>query len=360
MSYWATFSNCTKTVASMGIDIGFTDKSLMQSKYALCRPFRSRFVGFHYEIPKEGVDELAQYRERRKVINLAHLQTEEPGLYERLTKDEPPIFRRDTLYWHKDLPERYALSSTDSRRLRKYVESQPSSRVRFRGMPRELADEWRQKADGALINAWWDIPYDKQIETCKPCPIRPMDETNCYIRFSNYPGMNGFRHGFALTLLYSAGIDEEKLKRDYFAFPHLNREAGELPKHKIGELFEMCKDSPVNKGAEVMFNSVVDMLEQIKPPDAISDMSKINMDSMPFIDQFISTYIYREKPYGIEDTRKVIPYLETMLEVADWAIWDTNDDKLRRPVIAFRNRFQSLVTALKIAEKYDLEVSMRY
>lgn len=343
----------------MGIDIGFTDKSLIQSKYALCRPYRSRFVGFHAEIPKEGVDELAAYREKRKVINMAHLQKEEPSLYERLTKDEPPIFRQDSLFWHKNMPEIYGLNSSDTQRLKKYVESSPSSLVRFKSMPRELAGVWREKADD-LLNAWYDMSYEKQKETCGPCPIRPMDETNCYIRFSNYPGMNGFRHGFALTLLYSAGIDKDRLKDAHFSFPQLNREKGELPRDKIIELFDMCKDVAVDKGAEDFFNNVVDMLENIKPTDAVSDMSKIDKESIPFIDEFISAYIYRETPYRIEDTRIVIPYLETLLEVADWAIWDTNNDRLRRPVIAFRNKFQSLVTALKIADKYNLEIVMSY
>jgi hypothetical protein len=172
--------------------------------------------------------------------------------------------------------------------------------------------------------------------------------------------MDGFRQGFALAVLYSVGIDEERMKEAYFSFPHLNREAKQLPKEKIAELFDMCKDTPINKGAEVLFNNVVEMLEQMKPPDVTTDMSKIDIDPKPFIDEFISTYIYRERPYSLNDTRKVIPYLETLQEVADWAIWDTNNDNLRRPIISFKNRFQSLVTALKTADKYGLEVSMSY
>jgi hypothetical protein len=310
-------------------------------------------------VPQEGMDEFAPYREKRKVIDMNHLEKEEPTLYERLTKDEPPIFRQDTIYWHNGMAKRYNLDKKDMHKLRQYIESSPSSLVRFKNMPRELADEWKNKAD-ELLSAWYNLPYEKHKEICRSCTIRPIDEDNCYIRFSNYPGMDIFRHGFALTVLYSIGIDEDRLKESYFSFPHLNKENKQLPKDKIAELFEMCKDAPINRGAEVLFNNVVEMLEKMKPDDVTTDMNKLNIDPMPFIDDFVSMYIYREKPISLEDTKKVIPYLETLMEVADWAIWDTNNENLRRPIIAFKNKFQRLITALTIADRYGLEVSMSY
>ncbi len=240
-----------------GIDIGFTDESLKRSKYALCKGYRSRYVGLYADVPKEGSDEFASYRAKYKVINMARLEDEEPSLFQKLSKGEPPIFRQDFLHWHESIAAKYDLTDADARRLKNYVELQSSPRVLFGKMPHDMADELKRRESEHLINAWWDLPYEKHKEICKPCPIRPMDEDNCYIRFSNYPGMNGFRHGFALTLLYSAGIDEEKMKGAYFSFPQLNREAHELPKHKIAELFEMCRDTPINKGPEVIFNSVV-------------------------------------------------------------------------------------------------------
>lgn len=345
----------------MGIDICFTDESLKGCKQALCRTYRSNIVGLYSEPPKEGNDELAPYREQSSFLNLALLQQEEPHLHKLMTKDSLPVFSRDALPWHNSLPGRYGIRGADARRLKGYVESKPSAKVYLRKMPRELADKLlAETGEGDIISAWYDMPFEKHDQICRPCAVRPLDEDNCYIRFSSYPGMSSFKHGFSLAVLYSIGIDKEKLKGAYFSFPHLNREANELPKDKIGELFEMCKDSPVNKGAEIIFNSVVEMLEKMKPPDTVSDMSKIDTQPMPFVDEFISTYIYREKPYSIEDSRTVLPYLETLLEVADWAIWDTNDEKLRRPVIAFRNRFKNFITALKIADKYELEVRMSY
>lgn len=354
------FRSYIRRVTRTGINIGFTDRSLKQSKYALCTPYRQKYVGIYAEVPDQGIDEFAKYRKHYQAIDMVHLHFEEPNLFERLTKGEPPLFRPDSLFWHDDVASKYGLSVEDTVKLKSYIVSKPSPKVLFNMMPDELVDELLEEANEQVISEWQDMAYDSQIRVCKPCPIRPLDEDNCYIRFSNYPGMSGFKLGFALSAWYAVGIDEEKLKDAYFSFPHLDRQKGELPRDKISELFEMCGDTPLNMSTEDMFNNVVDMLERKKPPDVESDAHKVDTTPMPQIDKVVSTYIYRSTPYNLEDTRKVLPYFETLLEVADWAIWDADDSPVRRSIIAFRQRFDGLVTALKIADKYGLEVAMSY
>jgi hypothetical protein len=317
-------------------------------------------VGLYLEVPEKGDDEFAKYRKQYQSIDMKRLYFEEPSIFEQLTKGEPPLFRPDSLFWHDDIASKCGLNADDSRRLRGYIVSKPSPKVLFSMMPDELADKLIEDSGEQVINEWQDMAYDSQLHVCKPCPIRPLVEDNCYMRFSSYPGMSGFKIGFALTALYAVGIDEEKLKDAYFSFPHLDRRKGELPRDKISELFNICKDTPVNMGNEGMFNNVIDVLERMKPDDVESDAQKIDTTPIPQVDNFVSRYIYRNTPYRLEETRAVLPYLETLLEVADWAIWDADDSPVRRSIISFRQRFDNLVTALKIADRHNLEVAMSY
>jgi len=345
----------------MGIDIGFTDESLKNCKYALCRPYRKRTVAIYSEPPEQADDHLAQYREIDKVVNMVLLEQEEPQLYQELTKDELPFAKRNIWYWGKGWFKDYYTDKKKARRVKPYVESRPSSRVLLRGMPKELAKEWMDKVgEENWQSAWYSLPFEKWEQICKPCPIRPFDDSNCCLRFSNYPGMNSFRQGFMLTVLYASTIDEQQLKETLFSFPHLDRNKGQLPKDKIGELIEMCEGTPINKSAEGFFNTAVEMLEKVKPEGLESNAAKIDMVDIPFIDEFISKYIYREEPYSLEEARSLIPYVETLQEVADWAIWDADHKAIRTRVISFKNRFSSLVTALRTADKYGLEVYMSY
>lgn len=55
-----------------------------------------------------------------------------------------------------------------------------------------------------------------------------------------------------------------------------------------------------------------------------------------------------------------MPSLETLREVADWAIWDANNPTLRRNLIPFRQRMNTLVLALQLADKYGIEVYVSY
>jgi hypothetical protein len=172
--------------------------------------------------------------------------------------------------------------------------------------------------------------------------------------------MNSFRAGFLLTALYAATLDEEKLRGAYFSFPHLDRQKGEMPKDKLGQLYEMCQSTPIKKGAELFFNTVIDMLDKAIPDDVESTAEKINLEEAPFVDEFVSTFIYRDEPYSQHEIKQILPHLETLWEVADWAIYDTDAEPVRANIISFKDRLGSLITALKIGQKYGIDPYVSY
>ena len=116
----------------------------------------------------------------------------------------------------------------------------------------------------------------------------------------------------------------------------------------------------INKGPEEFFNKVFDVLSDTWPDDGNLRSNRINTMSTPFADEFLSKFIYREEPYTQDEIKQSMPYLETFKEIADWAVFDTNDKFDRSRIIGFRDRLDRLVTALKIGEKYDLEPYVSY
>ena len=294
-------------------------------------------------------------------VNMCQLSQEAPALYDSILNE---THGKDDLQfwpWNKYWFREFYTDKDKARELLPYVRSKPGRVILFDKMPKELRQEWMQKVDQEeLISAWWHLPYEKHKEICKPCPIRPLDEDNCYIRFSNYPGMNSFRAGFLFTVLYSTTLDEDKLRGAYFSFPYLDRSRGQLPADKIEELLEICQGTPVNRGGEAMFNMLVDVLEKVKPQELESDAEKIVMASAPFVDEFLSRFIYREEPYAQEEIKETLPYFETFQEVADWAIFDTDARPVRANIISFKDRFDTLITALRIGQKYGIDPHVSY
>jgi hypothetical protein len=344
----------------MGIDLGFTEESLIRCKYALCRPYRKKLVGF-YSDPSDGNSELAEYRSREKYVDMFHLRQEEPTLYRSILDGTRGDENRQDWPWNKHWFGDFYADRKKARRLNPYVETKLGGRVLFEKMPKGLKEEWMQKVDSdSLISAWWSLPFERHEGICRPCPVRPLDETNCYIRFSNYPGMNSFRAGFLLTALYSTTLGEDKLRGAYFSFPHLDRQKGELPKDKLGQLYEMCQGTPINKGAELFFNKVVDVLDKAIPDNVESTAEKINLEEAPFVDEFLSTFIYREEPYSQYEIKQVLPYLETLQEIAEWAIFDADVRPARANIVSFKDRLGSLITALKIGQKYGIDPYVSY
>jgi len=346
----------------MGIDISFTEESLKNCKYALCRPYRSKIVGFYSEIPAEGDDDLLPYREIDQRVNMNVLRYEEPTIYEELMKDEPPFVQSEINWpWKRAWFKEYYTDSNKKKLIKPYVEAKPGVMVLAKKMPKQLAGEWIERSgDGNLISAWWELPYEKRGGICKLCPIRPLDEQNCYLRFSNYPGMDSFRQGFLLTALYAATIDQEQLRDAFFSFPYIDRSRGELPIDKIEQLYQMCQGVTVNKGPEEFFNKVFDVLRGSLPDEGKLHSNRIDTMPAPFVDEFLSKFIYRDEPYTQEEIREALPYLQTFEEVADWAVFDTDSKPTRARIIGFRDRLDTLVTALKIGEKYGLQPYVSY
>jgi hypothetical protein len=344
----------------MGIDLGFTEESLLKCKYALCRSYRKKLVGFYLD-PEDENSELTEYRSREKYVDMFHLRQEEPTLYSSILDETRGDVNRQEWPWNKHWFGDFYADRKKARRLNPYIETKLGARVLFDKMPKELKEEWMQRVDGdSLISAWWELPVESHIRICSPCPIRPLDEVNCYLRFSNYPGMNGFRAGFLLTALYSTTLDEEKLRGAYFSFPHVQTSKGQLPADKIEELFRICEGTPVNRGGEPMFNMLVDVIEKVKPEDVQTDAEKITMVPAPFVDEFLSKYIYREEPYTQEEIAEVLPYFETLQEIADWAVFDTNVHPARANILSFKDRINRLVTALRIGQKYGIDPYVSY
>ncbi len=318
-------------------------------------------IAVYSEPPDIGADDLLPYRRIDQLVNMPLLEMEEPEIYREIMEDQPAFAANATWYWNEACFKDYYREKKKAVRIEKYIENKPTGYVSLDKVPKQSALQLMEKAgEDNWYSAWWQNSYEKQQKICRPCPIRPLDETNCYIRFSSYPGMNSFRQGFTLTTLYANTIDEKRMKEAWFSFPYVDRTKGELPKDKIEQLMGICERTPINKGGEILFNHVVDMLESLKPNEMVSDTEKIENTDLPFIDEFISKYIYRENPYSLEETRSLLPYIETLQEVTDWAIWDANNKDIRTRIIGFRDRISSLANALKIADKYELEVHMSY
>lgn len=81
---------------------------------------------------------------------------------------------------------------------------------------------------------------------------------------------------------------------------------------------------------------------------------------MPVVDEFISKYIYRSEPYDAKEARELLPYVETLRELSDWAIFDTNHRELRSWLLTFRGRMKTFATALEFTDKYGLELYSSY
>ncbi|MBM3254375.1 MAG: hypothetical protein FJZ16_08995, partial [Candidatus Omnitrophica bacterium] len=139
----------------MGIDIGFTDESLKNCKYALCRPYRKRIVAIYSEPPVQNNDPLVKYRQVDRLVNMTLLEQEEPSLYRELTKDELPFAKQDTWHWNKAWFKDHYTDKTKARRIKPYVENRPSSRVLLKGMPQELAEEWINKVGEENRQSAW-------------------------------------------------------------------------------------------------------------------------------------------------------------------------------------------------------------
>lgn len=344
----------------LGIDIGFTDRSLARSPYAPCASLRREVVAL-YLPPEEGKpDALAPYREMRPYLALHRLQEQEPPLYRRAIEEMglPPFLGE--VPWADAV--RKALPPDLRRALEAYVEVRPHPWISLERVPSPVRERLvKQVGEEERASAWDALPWRERTERyCKGCPIRPAGEETCSLRFSSYPGMNTFREGFLIALLYASTLEGERLQRVEGTFRHLDRSKGEVPRDKIQGLQERLRGVEVNKGPEMLFNRLVDMLEKLAPPGTDMDTERIKLTEAPFVDQFISAFIYRDTPYSPGEARGLLPSFETLLDVADSALRELRNPWMRHRLLAFRERLQALVTALQIAERYEVEAYVSY
>lgn len=346
----------------MGIDFGFTEESRKKSKYARCRPYLKKVVGFYAEPPEaQSEDPWAGARRSDRVLNVRRLRDEQPELYEQLQQSRWHPESEDYWYWNRAwLGEAYDDRALRTK-LRPYIETKPSGEVSLNRLAEDVADEALQgAAPEDQITGWDKLEYEGRKEVCEKCPVRPLDDWTCYLRFSSYPSMTTVRAGFLLTVAYGQTITDEQVKDALFSFPHLERERGELPKDKIRSLIDELEDVEVNKQHEEFANLVFKMVSAAAGPDDKVRGGPTDLSYIPFVDEFISKFIYRDEPYAPEEARELLPYLETLKETSDWALWDADEAPQRRPLIVFRDRMGGMIEGLKIADKYALEMYVSY
>lgn len=207
--------------------------------------------------------------------------------------------------------------------------------------------------DGSKSNEWDNLGYEEQNKICAKCPICPIEDTNCYVRFSNYPSMASFRTGFIIVIAW-AKFKYSKPEKDNLFSGFVDKAGYEYVK----DLIKYCEGAKLNKGAEALCNTVMDTLKNMDF-DKISG-GKIPQMDIPWIDEVISKLIYREKNYTKKEIKKVLPLIEKVVELASNIMWDLESKELRNQVQVFKVRMEALLTMLRIAKRYDLEIYVSY
>ncbi|MGH7772558.1 MAG: hypothetical protein ACREQA_10030 [Candidatus Binatia bacterium] len=87
---------------------------------------------------------------------------------------------------------------------------------------------------------------------------------------------------------------------------------------------------------------------------------RISTAYLPIVDEFLAKCIYREEPYTPADAEKLVPILETIDELGDYAKHDAERREAVFAVEAFQVRLRQLVKALKMAKKFNIEFGMSY
>ena len=209
------------------------------------------------------------------------------------------------------------------------------------------------------------MPWEKKELVCSKCPVNPLDEDSCGIRFSNYPSMNYFKGGMLATILLGARYTSKDIKKNIFSFPNLDRKRGETPKDKIDELWNFCSDAEINRSGEETFNILSEMLKQfadkVDKEVEIEGAGKIiETEDFPIVEKFLSKCIYRNEPYMQEEVIRLTPLLETLYETADWVRNDMKSIQLSGLVESFQWRLNQLLKGLRTAKKYNLELCISY
>jgi len=352
----------------VGIDIFFKDESLRDCRYAFCAE--------HRKTPVEVV-----YNDREKDVPYWQFRR---------------IHRTD--YRHEDiaLPPEQPLFAYEYM-MRKIGEEQPQD------LPEEMADglktliiqqntrpvlekdfiRWVEKQEFDKLvqwcvnqpdenrrwveNAWYGhLDWNQQRDHCRRCPVAPLDEDSCSLRFSNYPSMDYFKAGMIYLIAYAQMSKGKKLEQDPFSFPYLDRKKKQTPRDKLAELWAYCAGAEPNKTPEESFNKVFEVLNaSIKPSKqgkkALETTGhKILTAYVPIVDEFLAKCVYRDEPYTEAEAEKLVPILETIDELGEYAKHDAKRREAVFAVEAFQVRLRQLVKALKMAKKFNIEFGMSY
>ncbi|MGH7772559.1 MAG: hypothetical protein ACREQA_10035 [Candidatus Binatia bacterium] len=209
----------------MGIDIFFKDESLQECRYALCAEHRRTPVEVIYNDTERDIPSW-QFRRIRRT-DYRHedmtLPTEQPLFgYEY-------VMRKVGEEYPKDLPEEMA---DDLKTLIIQQNTRPVLEKEFiRWVEKQEFDklvEWclrQPDEDKRWVETAWNghLHWKRQRDLCHQCPVAPLDEDSCYLRFSNYPSMDYFKAGMMYLIAYAEMSKDKKLEQDPFSFPHLDR-----------------------------------------------------------------------------------------------------------------------------------------
>jgi hypothetical protein len=335
----------------MSVDLYFARDSLKYCPHALCGRYQRRIVGLYYTVPHGEADPLEAYRYKGE-----------------RTADEKLM----AVY---------------------FPEKANRQKVFLRGVPKELAAKLKEETpDGDKITAWRQLPYSRQVEICRSCPINMAKDDElpgCFVPFSSLPGMSDFRYGFLLTLLY---LERECERKGIAQMGSAKRE--------IVALYRLCKGTPIwrlpeialdcslgllkESGMEVVVPGIVDPTQVEERMLMVSLVRRVmwlvkdgnrvylRIDygkrgvknerissslAIPFVDEFISKFIYCRSTVDREMAAVLPTYLAGLAAIARKAAEESDHEESSKLLLSFQGKLKRLSQVWQTAAKYDLTVS---
>lgn len=321
------------SVVSMGIDIFFTDESLSNCGYALCAQQRKTPVEVTYNETNTGVPYWELRRVRRS--DFRHTDVALPA--------EDPAFAYE--YKMQKVGEEYPSGLPDeiTGDLRRLILEQSKRNVLLKTFVRwvgaqefsDLVDYCTRHPDDdkfSLETAWYGhLAWDERRNACRQCPVAPLDEEDCSLRFSNYPGMDYFKEGMTYLISYAEKYKRKNVDLGPFSYPHLSREKNETPRDKVVELWGYCAGTEINRTSEHFFNAVFGALDSAIGPSKKRKKGlttighRVSTDYIPFVDEFLASASTDAMSTSLKKRKNSCLFLR---QSTKWRI--TQDTKLER------------------------------
>ncbi len=340
----------------MGIDLGFSRESRAGSTVAKCNRYLRKMIGFYDEPDPDSADPWTAGREPVYELDVARLRQERPDTYDHLASELPLLSYSQSVELRPTGPRSQKLVQE----LEDYLIAGTSPVV----MLRKLTEPQRAEARAAIgadyrISAWDRLAFDKRSETCAGCPVRPSGESDCYLRFSSYPAMDRFRAEFLLAVGFAATLTPEDLANSPVWYRYIDDAREETPADKLAPLRERLVGAEIRRGAEPAMNLVVAMLGGLRD-EANTPINPLDQTYRPFVDEFISTYLYRDDLVTPAEAKELLPYIGTLRDVADYGVVHGEDQAVRSAMFEFRDRMATMEEWLRISERYGLEGYVSY